>query len=225
MNPEQSIARALAALGDLAASRLACKNLLAELDLARVSLAIEMGLIDNDEEHLRHELEAAVLTRPKIDREVEKRALEMERSGAKRANIIRDSQRADAAWARPYNWSQLPSVIGHLRISERPAPQTIAQELLPPVDDIAFYIDVAAVPQMTEQLDDSRLQKWYIQQVLGWLSRNYPGPPDRGREVIAPAWTALLMRRDRLFQNHSDGQTFILPSAWTPGRVMHLEFG
>lgn len=224
VNPEQAVAHVLQRVRKHAIMIAQCQVELSALDTVRDAISQLLAVHQNAQQAGIADLIAAAAERPSIDREVERRSIEILSTGVTRANVIRLKQNADKLWKRPHDWSGLFKAIGRFQIRELPASNGVEHELLPPSATMMLYCrDANAFREAVSGAEPKAVMARVEAELADWITLHYPGPTPRNPVVLAKAWAALIMLGHRAMQENDRRLVVSLPSAWTPGRVMRIE--
>jgi len=224
LNPEQAVALVLQRVGQREISIAQCRAELSALDAVRDAISQVIAAHQDAEKSDSVQMTAAAAQRPSVDREIERRTIDILRAGVGRSNVIRLKQVADKLWKDPHNWTGLPKVIGRFQIRELPASGGIENELLPPSPKILLYCKNAAafLSAVTDAAPDVVMARVEAE-LDNWITVHYPGKLPRQSEVMAKAWAALIMREHGAMQASQRRIIVLLPSVWTPGLVMQIK--
>lgn len=224
INPEQAVARILQRVRGREVAIAQCHAELSALDAVRDAISQMLSAYQAKEKSDMAELIAAAAQRPSIDREVERRSIDMLRTGVARADVIRLKQNADKLWKRPYDWSGLSATKGRFQIRDLPASEGIEHERLPPSANVLHYFrDTAAFRAAVTGAGPNAFMDRVEAELADWITLHYPGTCTRKPEVMAKAWAALLMLGHPAMQESNRRVVVSLPSAWNPGRVMRIQ--
>ena len=224
LNPEQAVARVLQRVGMREKAIAACQAELSALDMVRS--AIRQILIAHQVAGKSDiaEITAAAAQRPTVDREVERRILDILRTGVSRAGVIRRKQNADKLWSMPWNWASLPGTVGRFIIMDQPPGGGIDRELLPPSANILHYLsDASAFQAQWSGATAAQFIKAAEEELTDWIRLHYPGPTVRQPAVMAAAWASLILIKDPAMEQSDRRIDVLMPSAWKPGRVMRIK--
>lgn len=224
LNPEQAVALVLQRVGQREISIAQCRAELSALDAVRDAISQVIAAHQDAEKSDSVQMIAAAAQRPSVDREIERRNIDILLAGVGRSNVIRLKQVADKLWKDPHNWTGLPKVIGRFQIRELPASGGIEDELLPPSPNIMRYCKDASAfrTAVTNKAPDVFMDKVEAE-LDNWITVHYPGNRPRRPEVMAKAWAALIMLEHRAMQASQRRIIVLLPSVWTPGLVMQIK--
>lgn len=224
LNPEQAVACVLQRVRDRDVAIARCRAELSALDAARDAISQVLAAHESAGKSDIADMIAAAAQRPSIDREIERRAIDILRAGATRADVIRLKQNADKLWARPHNWAGLSDKSGRFQIRELPPSDGIEREALPPSANILHYCrDAAAFKAMVSVAAPNTIMDEVEAELADWITLHYPGATTRKPAVMAKAWAALMMLDHRAMQESDRRISVSLPSAWNPGLVMRIE--
>lgn len=224
LNPEQAVARILQRVRVREVAIAQGRAELSALDAVREAISQVILAHERAGKSDMADMVAAATQRPSIDREIERRAIDILGAGITRANVIRLKQNADKLWMRRHNWAGLSAKNGRFQIRELPPSDGVERELLPPGANIIDYCrDVAAFRAEVAGAEPDAIMKRIEAELADWITVHYPGSTTRKPAVMAKAWAALMMLDHSAMQESDRRISVSLPSAWSPGRVMRIE--
>lgn len=224
LNPEQAVACVLKRIGDREEKIAGCRAELLALDCVRGAIEQLLAAYQDAARDDVAAIAAAAAQRPTVDREVERRTLDLLRTGVSRANLIRLKQNADKLWKRPHDWATVPNTVGRFTLSDRPPSSGIERELLPPSSNILHYCrDAKDFQQQAVAATPDRAMALAVSELADWITLHYPGGRVRQPAMMAEAWATLILLEDPAVQANKRNIDVLMPSPWKPGRVVRIK--
>ncbi|GGP00667.1 hypothetical protein [Stakelama pacifica] len=170
--------------------------------------------------------EALAQREPAIDREVLRRARQLEAAGVNRASVSKIRQDAERAWKNPASWSDLPPCVGRVRFEEcEPNPDQIEviKEPLPPLRHLSSYgVDENLIEQrLRDQSADSAFA-YVHDRITSWMTKYYARRSKRSNDTIAWGWAVLLLVGEIEFDQLSSFPNLVLSSPWIPEKILKI---
>jgi len=168
----------------------------------------------------------ALAQRPTIDREVFRRAQQLEAAGVDRQSVGQIKRNAELAWKNPVDWSDLPRRIGGVEFIEKwpnPAQSEILAEALPPLRLLRSYgFEPDRVGKLMTTQSGDQVFEVIVDGITSWMNRYCPRYSSRELKTIARGWTVLLLSNTFDFSTVSRFPTMFLRSPWSPEMIIEI---
>ncbi|MBW4331391.1 hypothetical protein KY084_10960 [Stakelama sp. CBK3Z-3] len=170
--------------------------------------------------------EALAQREPAIDREVLRRARQLEAAGVNRALVSKIRQDAERAWKNPASWSDLPPRIGRVRFEEcepNPGQIEVIKEPLPPLRHLSSYgVDENLIEQRLRKQSADRAFAYVYDGITSWMTRYYSRHSSRDIKTIARGWSVLLSIGTIDFNQLTSFPDLVLPSPRKAEKILKI---